>query len=65
MYCRKTGDECKTESMCAPFGGCSSQEGIELVNLRKRIERLETAVLELNPGLNWALTSAQSQEEQK
>ena len=55
MHCRMTSDECKTPSMCAPFGGCQSPEGTELVNLRQRVERLERAILELNPGLNWAL----------
>lgn len=41
MHCRMTGEECKTPSMCAPFGGCRSPEGGEIADLRKRVERLE------------------------
>ena len=55
MHCRMTGDECKTPSMCAPFGGCPTPESTEIVNLRQRIERLEAVVAELNPGLLWNL----------
>jgi hypothetical protein len=44
-----TNEECKTPSMCAPFGGCRSPEGAKQSELERRVERLERIVEHLCP----------------
>lgn len=49
MICRKTMSDCRTPDMCAPYGGCQSQESDLIEGLEKRIERLEKIVNHLCP----------------
>lgn len=49
MYCHMNNEQCKTPSMCSPFGGCRPQEALKREELERRIERLERIVEHLCP----------------
>lgn len=42
MRCSMTDEECKTPSMCAPYGGCVAPDSLRVAELEKRVQRLES-----------------------
>lgn len=49
MLCPKTFHDCRTPSMCAPYGGCNHAPSDKIVDLEKRVAQLERLMRHICP----------------